>query len=127
MDTTRPKVVSASETPGAMRDTALYMLRVRKAAQSYLGPVGQSEPAWKLMLALYGAGGAPDGWRMVLAARRANLPLTTALRWLSRLQRHGFVSLHPDPADKRATRVQLTASGLETVQRSFVAARFTPT
>lgn len=117
----------AGNTPQStpeMRAAAAYILRVRKAAKSYFGSAVQSEPAWKLLLALYSAGGAADECRIGSAAKRADIPLTTAIRWLYRLHGSGIVSLRDDPKDDRAVLVKLTGSSVEFLQRSFVAARY---
>jgi DNA-binding MarR family transcriptional regulator len=40
------------------------------------------------------------------------MPLTTVMDHVARLERKGHVSRMPDPGDRRATRVVLTADGL---------------
>ena len=114
----------AHKSPAAMQDAARYMLRLRKAAKSCFGPPVLSEPAWSLMLALYTADAVRKQLHIGSIAERADVPRSTALRWLTKLDRSGFVRLVPDPSDKRAGRVRMTAGGLEAMQRSFTAARF---
>jgi DNA-binding MarR family transcriptional regulator len=117
-----PRDVHQSQS--AMQDAARYMLRLRKAAKSCFGPPVLSEPAWSLMLALYTADAARKQLHIGSVAKRADVPRSTALRWLTKLQQSGFVMLEPEPSDKRAIRVRMTEDGAEAMQRSFTAARF---
>lgn len=107
-----------------MQDTARYVLRLRKAAKSCFGPPVLSEPAWSLMLALYTADEARKDLHIGSVAQRADIPRSTALRWLIKLQDNGFVSLTRDADDKRAVSVRMTDDGLDGMKRSFTAARF---
>lgn len=116
---------SRVESPVAMQDAARYVLRLRKATKAYFGKTVRCEAAWHLLLALYAVEGARKGSNIGSVARRADVPRSTALRWLARLEREGLVELTPDQSDKRAVRVQLTTSGVEAIQRSFLAARVT--
>lgn len=104
--------------------TARQVLRLRKAAKTNLGLKLFSDPVWSLMLALYSIEHAPRGCCIGSAAERAGLPRSTALRSLLRLANAGFVSIVPDPKDKRAARVNLTAHGMESMERSFLTAQY---
>lgn len=105
--------------PDSLRDAASYMLRVRKAAKAYFGPAGQTEAAWNLLLALQGMEDGKRGCHVGAAAKRADVPHTTAVRSLKSLHSHGFVSLSRDPSDRRATLVRMTSTGLEALRRAF--------
>lgn len=107
-----------------MREAARYLLRLRKAAKSCFGQPSISEPAWNLMLALYSTEEAGKKLHIGSIAKRADVPRSTALRWLIKLESSGFVDLLPDPSDKRAVRVRMTSEGAAAMQRSFTAARF---
>lgn len=105
--------------PTDLRSVAHDMLQLRKAAKSNFGEPVFSEPAWNLMLALCAMDGAPGRVHIGSVADGAGIARSTALRWLTSLQRHGFVSLTPDKRDKRTVRVALTPSGRSRMQQSF--------
>ena len=112
------------QSPTAMQDAARYILQLRKAAKSNFGPPVLSEPAWNLMLALYSADPAYDEFRIGSLAERANVPRSTTLRWLLKLQERGVVALESDPRDKRAVSVRMTEAGRQAMARSLSAASF---
>lgn len=113
----------STQSPTAIRGAARDILRLRKAAKNYFGKSVLSDPAWNLILALYSVDNPPRGCHVGTVAKRADIPHTTAIRWLGKLEREGLVSLTPDKVDKRAVRVELTAKANDAMQRSFGAAR----
>lgn len=67
-----------------------------------------------------------DGLNVVELGRRAGLEPSTMTGLLDRLERDGIVARQPDPADRRAQRIALTAEGrrlrkpvLEAVERTL--------
>jgi DNA-binding MarR family transcriptional regulator len=106
------------------RETAHYMLRLRKAANSCFGPSAPTEATWSVLLVLFSSDLARKGLQIASISRRADVPRTTVLRSLLKLQEGGFVKLAPDPNDKRAVRVTMTAEGVDAMHRCFTAARF---
>jgi DNA-binding MarR family transcriptional regulator len=108
----------------AARKAADYVLRVRKAAKSCFGPPPPTDAAWNVLLALYTGHSGRKGSHIAAIASRAEIPRTTALRAIMKLQESGYVSLSPDPRDKRAMRVRMTDRGIDAMRRCFVAARF---
>ena len=55
-----------------------------------------------------------EGSRQLDIAQRMGIEPMTLSTYLDRLQSLGFIERRPDPADRRATQVRLTPSGLET-------------
>lgn len=100
------------------------MLWLRKAAKTCFGPPLPSEAAWNVLLALYTAETSRKELHIASISRLADVPRTTALRALLKLQEGGFVMLAADLRDKRAVRVSMTDEGMEAMQRCFTAARF---
>jgi len=83
----------------------------RRALDERLQPLGLSQAKWLALLHLARAGGGlPHG---ELAARIGIEP-ATLVRLIDRLERDGWVTRAPDPADGRGKRVALTcrAQGL---------------
>lgn len=109
----------------ALEQRAADMLRVRSAGKAYLGRPALAEPGWKLMLCLFALGETPRKPHIRSIAARADIPHTTAHRWLDELERRGLVILSTHREDKRATSVQLAPAGRKAMEETFIAARFT--
>ena len=78
-----------------------------------------SDPAWDILLELYA---------LYLEQRRASVsalysassvPGSTALRWISKLERDGLVKRVDDLLDARRSWIELTADGHERMRRFF--------
>lgn len=84
------------------------LVRVRRLRNRLLDPDLFQDPAWDLLLELYDShhGGRVATVTGICAA--ADLPVTTGLRALQRLESRGYVTRQPDPADRRRTLLQLT-------------------
>jgi DNA-binding MarR family transcriptional regulator len=78
-----------------------------------------SDPAWDILLDLFAA--EAEGRRVAIstAGLAANVPLTTAIRWINALQEEGLVSRHNDPLDARRSFLTLTELGLRSMQDYF--------
>ena len=103
------------------RGAAQGLLRLQSERDRRFAPLSITGPAWDLMLVLYAADD-PEGLYLGDVAKRASVPRTTGLRWLRRLQRHGYVALASDAKDKRAVRVILSDSGERAMESCFAAA-----
>jgi DNA-binding MarR family transcriptional regulator len=80
---------------------------------------GLSVAEWRVLSSL--AGGEP-----VSTGRLAQLSLTkgpTATRLLDRLESRGQIERLPDPADRRVTKVRITAAGQRTVAKLMALAK----
>jgi DNA-binding MarR family transcriptional regulator len=60
-----------------------------------------------------------DGLTQIDLARRQRVEAPTVCRMLDRLVRDGLVERHPHPADRRASRVLLTAEGRQAAERGM--------
>lgn len=69
------------------------------------------EPAWDMLLDLYIAAEAGMDIPVTSACIAADVPATTALRWLQVLEAHGLVERRADPRDARRSLVKLTSDG----------------
>jgi DNA-binding MarR family transcriptional regulator len=78
-----------------------------------------ADPAWDILLELYAA---------MLGQRRisvgslclgAAVPATTALRWISLLEKKGLIGRNPDPMDGRRYHLSLTGAGAEAMASYF--------
>ena len=103
------------EDPQATRDNLGFLLA--KASQRWNELLQQAfaEKGFPEVRASYGSVLLPlfeeDGLRMGEVARRARLSKQTMTTMVRLAERDGLVERRPDPTDRRATRVQLTAKG----------------
>jgi DNA-binding MarR family transcriptional regulator len=69
------------------------------------------EPVWDILLTLFIAD--TEGYRMGVTevTEASNVPSTTALRWLGRLQDVDLVLRYPSPSDKRTIYLTLSQAG----------------
>jgi DNA-binding MarR family transcriptional regulator len=88
-----------------LTETAKALYRARRQREHYFGALAEafSEPAWDLMLDLFIARREGRRVSVTSAAIAANVPSTTALRWIMLLEEQGVVSREPDARDRRRT------------------------
>jgi DNA-binding MarR family transcriptional regulator len=100
---------------------ASQLLRLRRERQRHFS-IDATGPAWALMLALFEA----DRDRLLPSvgeiAKRADVPRTTAIRWLRKLEHHGYATSVADRRDRRLVRVRIANAGREAMQSLFEAA-----
>jgi DNA-binding MarR family transcriptional regulator len=91
--------------------------RIRRMREKVLGADLFADPAWDMLLDLYvehKAGRCPSVSSLCIASQ---VPVTTALRWISKLEHDGLVTRSHDPKDGRRIYVHLTASTIEALER----------
>jgi len=75
------------------------------------------EPAWDILLDLYVQQSLGRQVNVTSSCIASNVPHTTALRYLSALEKRGFVERSASEADKRITYFSLTQMGLRRMGR----------
>jgi DNA-binding MarR family transcriptional regulator len=68
------------------------------------------EPAFELLLCLYVQSGQ-KGISLTSLTKPTGIPYSSAIRWIRYLTDKGFVECAESRSDRRATTIQLTASG----------------
>jgi len=98
-------------------DVARYYLRARRRRDALFPPELFADPAWDIMLDLFVS--AAGGRRVSVsdACVAANVPATTALRWISNLVNHGLVTRVQDLNDGRRAYLKLTASAEKALEQ----------
>jgi DNA-binding MarR family transcriptional regulator len=95
------------------------VLQARRRREAIFGKELFADPAWDILLELYAA---EVGQRRVPTSELASvagIPLTTALRWLSKLESEGLITRGDDPLDGRRVWVALTQSALPLMSQYF--------
>ncbi len=78
-----------------------------------------SDPAWDILLELYIAGLSGSGLYASVVGAEAGIPQSTALRWLTVLEKAGLVRRHLDPFDKRRQWVGVTPRARSLMEKHF--------
>jgi DNA-binding MarR family transcriptional regulator len=89
------------------------VMRARASRESFFGSQLFADPAWDMLLELYWSEIAQRRISVSKLSNASGSPLTTALRWISALQKNGFVARMNDPLDGRRVFVRLTDRGRE--------------
>lgn len=92
--------------------------RVRDAV--FADPTLFGEPAWDMLLDLLAAQGSRKRISVTSACLASNVPLTTALRWISLLETKGLVEREEDEMDARRTFLKLTRKARGLLRTYFV-------
>lgn len=87
------------------------VLRARRRRDAYFSARLFGDPAWDMILELYRAGLAQQKLSVSSLCLASGAPATTALRWITALQRDGLIDRHSDPLDGRRVFVMLTDEG----------------
>lgn len=108
-----PPPTGSEQGSGARHDAeheelAREILRSRRARQSLFSAALFGEPAWELLLEIFVADCSGRRLSITSACLIADVPQTTALRWLARLEREGLVLRVQDQSDRRRAWVSLT-------------------
>ena len=117
-----PDLGSASDQRCEESHFARQLLRLQQTRKKQFAPMEITGPGWNLMLTLFAVPPESAGLGVGQVAEQADIPRTTAIRWLRRLEHHKLVRLVADPADKRVIRVNLTRAGRGGMHASFTAA-----
>lgn len=89
------------------REFARRLLRVRAQRNDIVGAESLRDPAWDMLLDLYG-NESGDGAMMISAlCMGSGVPQTTALRHIYRLAELGLLEIADHPTDQRRTMVRL--------------------
>jgi DNA-binding MarR family transcriptional regulator len=84
------------------------ILRSRRRREKVFGADLFGEPTWDILLELFAAELTQQRLSVSSACYASAVPPTTALRWISRLERQGWVERSPDRIDRRRFWLRLT-------------------
>jgi CheY-like chemotaxis protein len=106
-------------SPQRRRATLDDLRAVRKVRDRHFPTELFSDPCWEMLLDLYDAQLDEAEVTVSSLGAASGVPLTTALRRMEVLQKHGFIERVVDPDDRRRTIVRLSATGLAAVEKFF--------
>lgn len=96
---------------------ASRMAVARRRRYAYFGDRLFADPAWDILLELFLAELEHRAVPVTDLCGASNVPDTTILRWIRRLEIGGTIVRARDPVDKRRVFVRLSQTGCETMQR----------
>ena len=100
------------------------ILRERTRRTQHLKASLFGEPAWDMLLELYASEIEQRRISVTSLCLASGVPATTALRWISALEREGLIQKRSDPLDGRRAHVSLSTKGLNAMFAYFRAAAF---
>lgn len=97
-------------------ERARHLLEQRRMRDDILGTELFGDPGWELMLDLYVAQASGKRISMTSAAIGSGRPMSTGLRWVRLLVRHGFLEREADPDDGRRHYLRLTDNAVAALE-----------
>jgi len=107
------------DSSGTKKLVAKLILRERRRRNDFFDPELFGEPAWDMLLDLYGHQLDQNRISVSALCSSSGVPATTALRWIGNLERAGLVLRRNDPLDGRRVWIELTNDGSSAVDRYF--------
>jgi DNA-binding MarR family transcriptional regulator len=104
-DRSGPRTFVIEDSLGYLVNRAARAFANRLASE--LRPFGVGIGQWAVLMHLW----SNDGMIQAQLARRIAIEQPTMVRTIDRMERDGLVTRSPDPSDRRAVRISLTARG----------------
>ncbi len=95
------------------------MLRARRRRDGIFGAGLFADPGWDMLLALFASKLSKERATITDLAKMADVPNTTALRWVGELVNAGLAERAPDPKDKRRVFIELSTCGVSAMEKFF--------
>jgi hypothetical protein len=102
-----------------LKERARAMYVARRARMRFFARGINGEPAWDMLLALYGSDVGPAGHTTTEVTEMSAAPPTTALRWLDYLVDQGLVTKEISACDRRVVCVRLSAKARKAMEDYF--------
>jgi len=122
--TSHPERVAAGKGSKPNRGQLLLLSRFvydqRRMRKQYFPDELFGEPAWDILLDLFIAAQAGEQRLVKQACLAAQVPSTTALRYIAALEGAGLIERANDSLDRRRTFIFLTRRGLEKMVKYFL-------
>jgi DNA-binding MarR family transcriptional regulator len=106
--------------PPELGEIAKWLYKSRQRRALHLDADLLGEPGWDILLDIYTQGIDGKQVSITSACTGANVPSTTALRWLTVLEGRGLIVRWDDPNDKRRAFVNLTPAGRDLLESVLV-------
>ena len=101
-------------------DVVRHVIRSRRRRSKFLPTSLFSEPAWDILLFLFHSELKQQRTFLSNIAELAQIPTTTALRWVSAMANEGLLVRRDDPLDGRRVFIELSSKGSEAMRKYFI-------
>jgi DNA-binding MarR family transcriptional regulator len=95
------------------------VMRARLSRARFFSSDLFADPAWDMLLGLYAAELAQQRMSVTSLCVTSNVPTTTALRWISHMERQGYIVRRPDPLDARRFFLSLSDQASKALAQYF--------
>lgn len=95
------------------------IIAARTRRSRFFDPLLFADPAWDILLELYASAMEQQRISVSNLCQAASVPATTALRWLSKMEKDGLVTRQDDPFDGRRTWISLSPSAFTAMESYF--------
>lgn len=95
------------------------LIRARRHRRDYLPGEFFADPAWDILLVLFHSHLMQMRVSISDLSKRCEVPMTTALRWLTAMSERGLIARRSDPFDARRVYVELSYTGYKALKRYF--------
>ena len=110
---------SSSDAGSCDEKLVCSILKARLDRGRFFSPGLFADPAWDMLLALYAAELCQQRMPVSSLCIASNVPMTTALRWISHLEREELIERRPDPLDARGFFLSQTKKAAEALAQYF--------
>jgi DNA-binding MarR family transcriptional regulator len=94
-----------------LHNLAKAIYKSRRSREKFLDRSLIEEPAWDILLDIYSHQAEGKQLGITSSCIAACVPATTALRWISVLEKQGIIERYADNIDRRRTYLRLTSEG----------------
>lgn len=112
-------VIESTDPPNDAIEHIKPILELRARRQRFFGDSLFGEPAWDMLLELYEAKYRGRRVGVTSLCYGSGVPMTTALRWITNLERDGWVVRARDSTDHRRVWVDPTDKTIRAVKSLF--------
>lgn len=114
---------SAQGAPEAMLEAVRRSIRARRERARYFNPELFADPVWDMLLSLFAAELEQVRVSVTSLCSAAEVPATTALRWIATMTDANLLRRRPDPCDGRRVFIEMTPEASAAMRSYFGAWR----
>ena len=107
------------DAPGVSEESVQWLIRARRQRARYLSGELFADPAWDILLDLLRAEIAQHRVSISSLCIAANVPATTALRYINTMTEQEIIVRRRDPHDRRRVYVELSSEVSKALRRYF--------
>jgi DNA-binding MarR family transcriptional regulator len=120
LDAFTPEPSSQRDPPNRPNEHSVRaILKARRDREKYFSADLFADPAWDMLLELYATALGQRRISVSSLCMGSGVPATTALRWITALEKRQLIIRRDDPLDGRRVFVELSQGGLNAMHAYF--------